>query len=188
MVWVRSENMNRNILKNKKIMMFLLAGLILLVMWLLLVLFVVSNFTAVQEGEEREDNEESPTQLEIDNDRAYQEELEYVDTEEDIQIQAEGDAYFAEQERSFYEQYPWYNSAPLSTGLFFLFFDPQREFFVVDVYLDPQKHPDEIEGVRDSINEHLVSIGVNPSEFKIEYNFNAGSPLIDPDSLLGEDF
>lgn len=132
--------------KNKKLMlMFATIGIILLVLWILFLIFYISHL-----------NTNPPNQP--------QEQADATD-------QGRSDRYFSESERKFFEEHPWYDKLPRSTDNYFLFFNPQANRFVADIYRSPSASSDEINGVKKEVFDYLSSIGVSVSGARFSWSF-----------------
>lgn len=85
--------------------------------------------------------------------------------------QGKSDQYFADLEKKFAFEHPWYDKLPLSTDKYFLFYNPTNDTFGIDLYLDPKSSASEINGVKKEVLDYLSLIGVRVSGAKFSWGF-----------------
>ncbi len=91
--------------------------------------------------------------------------------------QGESDRAYAEEEKKLIQDHPWFNYLPLSTDKYFLFYDPTRDTFGVDLYLSPSSSPEEINKLKSEVYDYLTSIGVSSKTSKFSWSFiNSPNP------------
>jgi hypothetical protein len=78
-------------------------------------------------------------------------------------IQAEEDFLFAEEEKEFYETYPWYVSIPIRTEDYVIVYNFEKEAFRIRLTLGDNPSGAEINAAKREALDDLEDIGANPN-------------------------
>ncbi len=82
---------------------------------------------------------------------------------EDIRQQAEGDALFAEDQKEWYQDNPWYAGLPIVTDGFTIVYDVEEKSFRIRITLEDDATNAEIKAAKQEALDDLEDIGADPN-------------------------
>lgn len=82
---------------------------------------------------------------------------------EDIRQQAEGDVIFAEDQKEWYQNNPWYAELPIVTNGYTIVYDVEEKSFMIRLTLKEDATSTEVSAVKREALDDLEDIGANPN-------------------------
>lgn len=99
--------------------------------------------------------------------------VENVPLEDQIKNQTEADRNFAEWQKNIYKNYPWYDSFPIRTTNYFVYFDIEKKGFIAKLYPktdSPISINEQTVGLKNEILEKLKNLNIDTTKYTIHWD------------------
>lgn len=94
-------------------------------------------------------------------------------TEEENKLQIKYDKEFGEWQENVLNNYPWYESLPLQTENYFVYFDLDKKIFIADLYPKesaPESVDTQVTFMKNEIQNRLEVLGIDTALYNFEWN------------------